>query len=154
MTRAKYEKYIIYKPKPNRKPPEDVVLPPDLNVVLPPDLNEYLTTVTYMDDEYVKGSLQIDCCWFWKGSDYGPQAHTHDFDEVLAFYGSNPEDPFDLCGEVEIWLDDEKYILTKSCAVFIPAGLKHCPLIVRRADRPIFHFGIGNTGMYTREVKK
>lgn len=141
---SKYEKYIIYKPKPDRKPPEDMVLPPDLN--------EFMTTVTYIDDEYVKGTFVVDCCWFWKGSDSGPQAHTHDWDEVLAFYGSNPEDPFDLCGEVEMWMDDEKYMLTKSCVVFVPAGLKHCPLIMRKVDRPIFHFGIGMTGTYQKRV--
>jgi hypothetical protein len=146
MAESKYGKYIIYKPKPDRKPPE--------GMVIPPNINEYLTTVTYLDSEYVKGAFVVDCCWFWKGSDSGPQAHTHDFDEMLAFYGSNPEDPFDLCGEVEMWLDDEKYMLTKSCIVFIPAGLKHCPLIVRRADRPIFHFGIGTAGMYTRKDVK
>jgi hypothetical protein len=146
MAESKYGKYIIYKPKPDRKPPE--------GMVIPPNINEYLTTVTYLDSEYVKGAFVVDCCWFWKGSDSGPQAHTHDFDEMLAFYGSNPEDPFDLCGEVEMWLDDEKYMLTRSCIVFIPAGLKHCPLIVRRADRPIFHFGIGTAGMYTRKDVK
>ncbi len=146
MAESKYEKYIIYKPKPDRKPPE--------GMVIPPNINEYLTTVTYLDGEYVKGSFIVDCCWFWKGSDYGVQAHTHDFDEMLAFYGSNPEDPFDLCGEIEMWLEDEKHMLTRSCIIYIPAGLKHCPLVIRRVDRPIFHFGIGTAGMYTRKDQK
>ena len=40
----------------------------------------------------------------------------------------------------EIWLDGEKHIITKTALVFVPAGMKHCPLILRRVDRPIFHF--------------
>ena len=24
--------------------------------------------------------------------------------------------------------------------IFVPAGMKHCPLILRRIDRPVFHF--------------
>jgi hypothetical protein len=76
------------------------------------------------------------------------EAHTHPFDEVIAFVGTNPDDPQDLGGEIELWLEDEPYILAKSCLVFIPKGLKHCPLIVRRVDRPIFHFITGPEGTY------
>ncbi|MBN1190112.1 MAG: hypothetical protein JXA46_10200 [Dehalococcoidales bacterium] len=142
MAELKYEKNIIYKPKPNRIVPK--------GMIIPPDIEKRMTSMTYFDNEYPKGAFLLDVCWFLIGSDTGPQAHTHDFDEVLAFYGSNPEDPWNLYGEVEIWLADEKYMLTRSCAVFIPAGLQHCPMIVRKADRPIFHFGVGMTGMYTK----
>jgi len=74
---------------------------------------------------------------------------THDFDEILGFCGTNFDDPTDLCGEIELWLGDEPQILTKSCIVFIPRGLVHCPLRIKRVDRPIFHFGTGTSGMYT-----
>jgi len=84
----------------------------------------------------------MECIWYWQGGSEQPivEAHTHPFDEVIAFFGTNREDPQDLCGEVEVWLEDEKHILTKSFLVFVPKGMKHCPLIVRRVDRPIFHF--------------
>jgi hypothetical protein len=61
--------------------------------------------------------------------------------------------PHDLCGEIELWLGDEKHILTKSCMVFIPKGLKHCPLVFRRVDRPIFHFSAGPARAYDRKYK-
>ena len=54
--------------------------------------------------------------------------------------GSDPDNPHDLGGEIEIWLDDERYIITKSTIVVAPKNLAHCPLIIRRVDRPIFHF--------------
>ena len=112
------------------------------------------TRVMYLDGEVLKGAFYVDCVWFYKKSDdMGPLPHTHDFDEVIAFFGSNQKDPFDLGGEVELWLGDEKHILTKSCVVFVPKGLKHCPLIFRRVDTPIFHFTTGPASMYGGEKK-
>ena len=107
------------------------------------------TRLIYLDDEVIKGAFYVECVWYWKGSEQSiVEAHTHPFDEVITFFGTNPEDPQDLCGEVELWLEDEKHILTKSCLVFVPKGLKHCPLIIRRVDRPIFHFTAGPGGRY------
>jgi hypothetical protein len=37
--------------------------------------------------------------------------------------------------------------------VFIPKGMKHCPLIVRRVDRPILHFSAGIARTYKEERK-
>ena len=71
-----------------------------------------------------------------------------DFDEVIAFFGTDPDDIHDLCGEVELWLGDEKHIIDKSCMVFVPAGLNHCPLRFNRVDRPIFYFTAGPGSMY------
>jgi hypothetical protein len=107
------------------------------------------TRLIYLDEEIIKGAFYVECVWYWKGSEQPiVGAHTHPFDEVITFFGTNPEDPQDLCGEVELWLEDEKHILTKSCLTFVPAGMKHCPLIIRRVDRPIFHFTTGPGGKY------
>ena len=107
------------------------------------------TRLIYLDEEVIKGAFYVECVWYWKGSEQPiVGAHTHPFDEVIAFFGTNPEDPQDLCGEVELWLEDEKHILTKSCLVFVPKGMKHCPLHIRRVDRPIFHFTAGPASVY------
>ncbi|MCK4368161.1 MAG: hypothetical protein KAV68_00605 [Dehalococcoidales bacterium] len=142
MAETKYGKYIITKPKADLKLPEF-----RRGAVEAPA--ETRTPLIYLDDEVIKGAFYVECVWFWKGSDKSDvEAHTHDFDEVIAFFGTNPDDPQDLCGEVELWLEDEKQILTKSCLVFVPKGMKHCPLIIRRVDRPIFHFTAGPAGTY------
>jgi hypothetical protein len=57
----------------------------------------------------------------------------------LAFFGTDRGDPNDLCGELEIWLEDEKHVITKNCAIYIPKGLKHGPVGFNRIDKPIFH---------------
>ena len=137
MAKNKYDKYFIFDPKPNARANEEIR--PDMAT---PDMS---IRIMYLDAEYPKGAFYMDCNWFWKGSDKQVRVkqHSHDFDEVLAFFGSNPDDTKDLCGEIELWIEDEKHILTKSCAVFVPAGTKHCPLIVRRVDRPIFEITTG-----------
>ncbi len=74
--------------------------------------------------------------------------HSHEFDELVTLFGTNPDDPRALCGEVEFWFDDEKYIITKSCLIFVPKGVKHCPLIFKKVERPIFHYVVGCAGEY------
>lgn len=111
--------------------------------------------VINVDDTVIKGAFYLNCALIWKASDKGSPGivHSHDdYDEYVGFLGSNPEDPHDLCGEVEMWLDDEKHILTKSCAVFIPRGLLHCPIYFRRVDRPIFYFSTAPSTTYGKDI--
>ena len=78
--------------------------------------------------------------------------HVHENSEILGFYGTNPDDPYDLCGEIELVIDGETHILTKSSLVFLPGGIPHCPLTVTKVDRPIFHFSIVMDPQYTLKV--
>jgi hypothetical protein len=140
MVEKKYSQYIVTRPKPDEtRTAFDANLPPP----------ESRTRAIYLDGEVVKGAFYVATSWFWKPTDKGPNPHAHEFDEVLGFFGTNPDDIYDLCGEVEFWLGDEQYILNKSCMIFIPRGLVHCPLIMRRVDRPIFHFSAGTNSMYS-----
>ncbi len=133
MAETKYGKYIIAE---GNKP----AAAPDVDVYKP---------LIYLDDTVLPGALYTEGGWLQKLGTYYPPTHTHDFDEVLAFIGADPENPRDLCGEVELSLGDERHILTKTCVVFVPRGLKHCPFSILRADRPIFLLSTGPAiGMY------
>ena len=109
----------------------------------------------FLNDGIIKGSFFLQSFWISKPAKQptpdGTTSHTHDADEIIAFFGSDPSNWRDLGGEVEMWLDGEQHLLTKTCLIFIPKGLKHCPLIVRRVDRPIFHFSTGPALKYTRQ---
>ena len=48
-------------------------------------------------------------------------------------------------------MEDEKYMLTKSCLIFVPAGLRHCPLRVTRVDRPLIFLAISLTSKYVKD---
>jgi len=107
---------------------------------------EQSTRVMWLDDEVIPGAFYTECVWFLPGvgsEQATVETHEHSFDEIITFFGTNYEDLHDLGGEVELWLEDEKIIMTRSFLAFVPAGMKHCPLIIRRVDRPIFHFTVG-----------
>lgn len=139
MAGTKYGKLIITEPKPEHEGEGDVK-----------DGFDVRTPLAYLDGGVVSGAFYVETVWFHKNTAYSPPSHTHDFDEVLAFFGSDPKKPRDLCGEVELWLGEEQHLLTKSCLVYIPRGLKHCPMRILRADRPIFHFSTGPAVKYER----
>jgi hypothetical protein len=117
----------------------------------PPDMKTHVVTT---DDERPKGAFVTSGGWIWKAypDNVWARAHTHDYDETVSFFGSNPDDVNDLCGEIEWWMEDEKFLLTKSCTIFVPKGMKHCPAIVKRVDRPIFNFLTGPAGKYERTL--
>ena len=112
--------------------------------------NSNKSRIVWLDESIIKGAFFLAARWYTEPKGDKDENHSHDFDEILGFFGSDWENPHELNGEIELWLDDEKYILTKSCVVFIPRGLKHLPLRVLRVDRPIMHFSVGPESTYTR----
>ncbi len=115
--------------------------------------DERATRILWLEDEIIKDAFSVICSWYWKATEEkeGSPSHVHDFDEVVGFLGSDPQNPHDLGGEVEFWLEDEKYMLTRSCLIFAPAGLRHCPLRVTRVDRPFMFLAISLTGKYVKD---
>ncbi len=114
------------------------------------------TRVLRLGDDVLKGAFYMSTAWFWPGkwTESNPEektvkAHKHEFDETIAYIGTDPKDPHDLGGEIEVWVDGKKNILNKSFIAFIPAGIVHGPLRILRIDRPIFHFTAGMGTKYT-----
>jgi hypothetical protein len=112
------------------------------------------TLMMGIQDSIVKGSFFSGCEWLWQLTGDGPVSieveHDHDFDEIIGFMGSNRNNPRDLGGEIEFWFDGEPYQLTKSCYIFIPKGVKHSPVVIKRIDTPIFMFESANNTAYVR----
>ena len=105
-------------------------------------------------DDIFKGAFFAGCEIIWGLTGNGPvnieAPHTHDFDEIIGFGGTNRNYPRELGGEIEFWLGGEKHIITKTCLIFIPKGVEHCPIYFRRVDTPIFMFEAGNDTMYEK----
>ena len=124
----------------------------NLNAWAPKYRPEDKIPLFFLDGSVIKDAFFTDCGWFLPAmvenqstsSDVKP--HKHDYQEVLALIGSNPEDPKNLYGELEIYLNGEKHLITKSAMIFLPAGLEHGPIRWLRIDRPIFHFACAMTG--------
>jgi hypothetical protein len=139
MARLKYQKYIITE----AKAPESI---PSYRHESAEVTSPGMTRLASLGGEALPQAPHLGAMWFLprppnNGQKPGVEAHTHEFDEVLGFYGGDPQNPNDLYGEVEFWIEDEKYLLTKSCIIFIPKGVRHCPLFIRRLEKPMFHLG-------------
>lgn len=70
--------------------------------------------------------------------------HTHNFQEFLAWYSGNPDDPDDFGAEVVFYFgeEQEKFVFTRPTFISLPPGLPHCPLEVTRVDSPIIQIEI------------
>ena len=110
--------------------------------------------VLWLDDRVVPGCFYSEYAWHFPPEGrplvptVGPKPHSHPFDEVISFVGTNPDDLFDLGGEIELWLEDRRFLLTRSFLVYVPAGMKHCPVTIRRIERPIFQYVLGSASGY------
>ena len=143
MAKSKYSKYII----------TELKEPADKKKVVK-EYSKYARRVLWMDKDVMPGAFHMNTAWYLKAAQtLDDKPHTHDEDEIIGFFGGDPEHPNDLGGEVEIWMGGEKQIITKSAMVFVPAGLSHCPLILKRVDRPIFHFTVIPSARYIRDEK-
>ena len=139
--KSKYDQYIITELKmPEEKKKIDA------------DYRKYAFRILWMDENVVPGAFHMNTAWYLKAATtLEDKPHFHEIDEIIGFFGSDSKNPYDLNGEIEMWLEDEKHILTRTCMLFVPAGMKHCPLILRRVDRPIFHFTTVPGGQYIKE---
>ncbi len=141
MAEKKYAKYIVSKPK---------------FVELPHHAKGQARGFTYpypvyMDDDLLKGSpvfLSIG----WRTEIPYPQSvsggiHSHAADELLLYMGSDPDNLQDLGGEIEIQLEDEKYVINTTSSIFIPKGIKHSTKVLK-VDRPILSVAMVFKGKY------
>jgi mannose-6-phosphate isomerase-like protein (cupin superfamily) len=149
----KYAKYIFYDIKP--VPAEFAAKMKQMREKTQSTVES--TRIVDLDNSRTPGAPYMDFVWLWKGSakGYTEQEHAHTFDEVIGFIGSGGEkDPRSLGGEMEVWLGGEKYLITKSCLIFVPAGVKHCPIRFNRVDSPLLFFTFSMSTTYQRTPTK
>jgi hypothetical protein len=78
--------------------------------------------------------------------------HSHDFDEVIGFAGTNRNYPRELGGEIEFHIGGESHTITKTCLIYVPKGVEHCPVVIKRVDTPIFMFEAANNQEYIKKM--
>ncbi len=115
--------------------------------------------VVSLDSDVIKGAFYMETSWFYPG-DWPEKtkddptrtigAHTHDYDEAIAWVSGDPYDRYNLNGIVELWIDGKQNILDKSFIAFIPAGVVHGPINIRKITKPMFHFTAGMGKKYTK----
>ena len=68
---------------------------------------------------------------------------------IVCYYGTDPDNPYELNGEIEMIIGDETHILTKSSMIFLPAGLVHSTPLITVVNKPIFHFSLVLSSSYS-----
>ena len=150
MAKNKYGKYYITDTPPNPRHPETRIkgnnMPWENTLYISEGLNGVIKDAPYLETNMVVRTS--------KGDVADSKPHSHPFGEYLIFLGTDPEDQFNLGGEVEFWVGGEKHLITRSCAVFVPGGIPHCPLYFHRVDRPFMFITTANAVTYEHEAKK
>ena len=79
--------------------------------------------------------------------------HSHTFDELLYFIGGNPADVNEFGAVIEVALGEEweKHVIDTTSIIYIPAGLSHCPINVKKVDKPVLFGHILLSGAYTKQ---
>jgi hypothetical protein len=154
MAESTHAKYVLTE---LQRDSRDAGLPPGIDPAVISNTKSHRKVLS-LDDTVLKGSFYVESVWIWPGGPdvypetAEPNAHAHEYDETIAFFGTDFNNSNDLCGEIEIWMESEQLILTRSCLIFVPKGMYHCPLVIRRVDKPIFHFATGSGPVYQQDV--
>ena len=118
---------------------------------LPEAPEGFLTRLLWIDAKKLTGAPYLEAVWFHTVNNTGPETHTHDFDEIIGFFGTDINHPEELNAELSFYIGDETIPVTKSCLVYVPRGVEHSPILVPKMDRSIIHFSGGNGGDYVRK---
>lgn len=121
----------------------------------PPDTKLKSARILHLEDDIAKGSFYVDFVWIYEGTGGAPAPeHSHDWEELIAMVGADPEHPHDLGGPMSIVLGGETHLITKSSLICIPRGLKHCPWKFLDIKKPTLVFTAGPSGVYTGSHRK
>lgn len=117
---------------------------------------KFANRILWIDGNVVPGAFQMNTSWYHSVPEIDPifEEHSHDSDELIGFFGSNPDDPYDLGAVIEVSVNGEVHRLTKSTMIFVPANMPHMPLRILSVDRPMFHFSIVQSKTYGGEAYK
>ncbi len=117
--------------------------------------------VVWLDDKVIPNAqIYAECVWYWpgpgnkvKGGEVGLAEHSHPFDEVLAFFGSDLKTPRNLGAQLGLTIDGEPHQIQKTSLTFIPAGMSHGPINFSQITKPVFHFSIGASNEYKAKAE-
>lgn len=122
---------------------------PEMTVDFKEIYNKFAKRILWIDGNIVPGAFQMNTSWYKAVPEIDPifAEHAHEAPEIIGFFGTDPENPYELNGEVQIDLEDEPHVITGSSLIFVPSNLPHT-LHINRVDKPIFHFSVVMSGLY------
>jgi len=111
--------------------------------------------ILHMEDDMAKGSFYVDFVWLYEGYGQAPaEVHDHEWEELIAMTGCDPDQPFDVGGTFSVDMAGETHYISKSSLVCIPAHVMHCPWKFLDIKKPALVFTASPSGMYSSSEKK
>ena len=103
-------------------------------------------------ENYENANCRFIYRFITKPVDMVPFPHSHDFEEFIMFFGSDPKDISDFDAEIECSIgqgeDQEKFVITSPTVLFFPKGTPHCPLNFKKVNETITMVIIALTPRY------
>ena len=97
-------------------------------------------TMTIMSNNLVPGSnVYIELGWVWEMPEPNPHIFEHShakYNEIVFHIGNDPNNPEDLGAEIEFTVGGEPLVFDRTSALFVPAGVKHGPVVWKKVRRP------------------
>jgi hypothetical protein len=84
-----------------------------------------------------ESNLAIGFAYITKPELLGGDSHKHPFDQWIFLIGGDSRNFLDFDADVEMTLDGEVKKVNYPCYFFIPRGMYHCPLVVKRVGKPL-----------------
>jgi hypothetical protein len=98
-----------------------------------------IPAMTLMSGNLVPGTkMYIEAGWILGMPDPNPHIgeHTHDYDEIIIHFGTDPTKPEDLGAEIEIGIDGKPFLISSTSSIYVPKGVKHGPLTWKKFEKP------------------
>ncbi len=76
---------------------------------------------------------------------YVPQAHVHASPEIIAYYGTDGWNPYELNGSYTVYAGGEEYTFTKPTLCYYASYLPHCPIDVHKLEKENFWHSLGRS---------
>lgn len=138
---GEYGKYFVQ----NLQYPEGMSTPEFTKIY-----EKFANRILWMDGNICPGAFQMNTAWYCAVPERDPifTEHSHPYSELIGFYGSNPDDPYNLNGEIVFSINGEAHRLTRSTLIYLPPNAAHNPMRILRVDKPIFHFSVVPNSTY------
>lgn len=84
-----------------------------------------------------ESNLGIGFAYVTKPETLIEETHQHPFDQWIFFIGGDGNNFLNFDADIEIFLDGETRKVNYPCYIFVPKGMNHCPLIIKRVGKPL-----------------
>jgi DNA-binding MarR family transcriptional regulator len=84
-----------------------------------------------------ESNLGIGFAYVTKPETLIEETHQHPFDQWIFFIGGDGNNFLNFDADIEMVLDGVTRKVNYPCYIFVPKGMNHCPLVIKRVGKPL-----------------